>query len=147
MLDEYRRVMSIEPRRDTIILQCGAGAIAEASHSPYELAWQVAGYADLIDYVLIDPSGGKGLLFDVHFAHDCLAALTETVPSIGVGIAGGLSAQTLQQIWALTLLWGGCFSIDAEGQLRDDKDKLDVTKAIEYVAAAHKLFQECAEEA
>lgn len=147
VLDEYHHASSlgIRPKQDIIVLQCGRGAIAEVNHSPRELALRVVGYGNLIDYVLIDPSGGKGAPLDLRFASKCIQELREIVPEIGVGIAGGLSAEALKsKLRDLAFMWEGSFSIDAEGKLRGAHDALNVPAAIEYVTAAHKLFQECA---
>lgn len=148
VIDDYRHAydMKVPTEQDVIVLQCGRGAVAEVNHSPRRLAKRVAGYADLIDYVLIDPSGEKGLPLDFHFANECIMELTKIVPEIGVGIAGGLSAEALKfELRTLAFMWEGCFSIDAEGRLRDEHDALDVPAAIEYSTGAHRLFQECVE--
>ena len=99
--------------RNTIVLQCGEKALDEVDRSPAKLVERVQKYEGLIDYVLIDPSGGLGKDFDEMFAHNCLLALSRDGPdSIGMGIAGGLHAGNIVRLHGLLEAFE--FSIDAE---------------------------------
>ena len=71
-------------------------------------------------------------------ARALMLALRNTYPHLGIGIAGGLSADTLPHIAGL-LQEIPDLSIDAEGQLRDENDHLDVNKAVRYVLAASRM--------
>jgi hypothetical protein len=126
---------------DIIVLQCGRGAMEEVGNSPKKLAERVKDYDGLVSYVLIDPSGGKGEAFDSGFAYDCLCELTRAVPNMGIGVAGGLSAQSINNICNL-LTTHPDISVDAEGRLRDTNDDLNITATVEYVVAANRLFRQ-----
>ena len=126
--------------RNTIVLQCGEKALEEIDRTPAKLVKRVREYEGLIDYVLIDPSGGLGLEFDEMFAHNCLFALSRDGPeSIGVGIAGGLHADNIARLHGL--LGAFEFSIDAEGRLRDKDDNLNIAAAQAYLQAADALYK------
>lgn len=141
VLESYRTKMAALQKRHVIVLQCGGNALDQVNRDPDELAKRVAGYEGLIDYMLLDPSGGLGKAIDLGFATPCLDALEEFVPeSIGLGIAGGLSAGNL---WHLRpLLQKRRFSIDAEGRLRDANDDLDLVKACDYLTTADRYLQD-----
>src|SRR3989338_4547363 len=113
-----------------IVLQVGSRAMAQVE-SPDDFAESVGSYLAVIDAVLIDPSGGKGLPLDVEKAADYLWAVA-TYP-IGLGAAGGLGPRTFNLINQLILEFRGRLSVDAEGQLRTPKPEdalcLDAMKA------------------
>lgn len=145
ILADYHHASSLGtlPKQDIIVLQCGSGAMQAIGNSAQTLVNRVSDYWGLVDYVLIDPSGGKGLPLDLHFVHDCLCAFAETRLGIGVCIAGGLCAQAISTLKDVAFLHQGNFSIDAEGQLRDASDKLDLAAANQYTQAANVLFKRC----
>lgn len=142
-LEIYHHASSIgfRPKQDVIVLQCGRGAMADIDFVPEQLAKRVSDYKGLVDYVLIDPSGGKGQGFDQHFAWACLGELTEYVPDMGLGVAGGLAAETVETLRGL-LTKHPDISIDAEGRLRDTDDSLKLGAANQYVVAANRLLRQ-----
>jgi hypothetical protein len=96
-----------------------------------------AHYAGLFSDVLLDASGGEGRAFDYAYAdtwvEECRSRLGD---KIGVGVAGGLCAETLATV--APLLSDG-ISCDAEGRLRDGADgggRLDLDRAKAYLDAA-----------
>ena len=125
-----------------IVLQCGGKALDLCGRSPAKIAERVREYEGLVEYVLIDPSGGLGQEFDLTFAANCFREL-QKVESIGFGIAGGLHADNLDRLRPLLREFPD-FSIDAEGRLRDADDNLDIDKARAYLKAADVLFREYA---
>lgn len=130
-----------QPEKRVIVLQCGTAALDMVGNDPVELNDRLESYEGLIDYVLVDPSGGKGLDFDLDFMVRCLDVLSAHLPeSIGIGIAGGLHAQNLYKLWPLAERHGFRFSFDAEGNLRDDNDDLDINKASAYLESANLLL-------
>lgn len=127
-----------------LVLQIGSRAFELIGHSPERLAAKVLkGYKGLIDYVLLDPSGGYGIDFDPVEIAEYIDALTNFQQKarlkIGLGIAGGLSATTLRNISPLIAEFSG-LSIDAEGRLRDSDDHLDLREAGEYISKASEMF-------
>lgn len=125
--------------RKIVVLQCGSAAMKEVS-DPNDLARRLYDYEGLIDYVLIDPSGGHGVEFDSAHVHSIFSCLSQEAPgSIGFGVAGGLSAATLSRLEPLLAEFD--FSIDAEGKLRDVHDDLVVSTAALYLRRAIELYR------
>jgi hypothetical protein len=84
----------------------------------------------LIDYLLIDPSGGRGKSFDA----DKTISLLKPHNNVGyaLGVAGGLRAATINNLIPVlkkqpNLFW------DAEGGLRNEEDGLILEAALEYL--------------
>jgi len=123
-----------------VVLQIGGHALAQMNNNPPTLAAALDAYDGLITDLLIDPSGGNGRPFDPVLAGELLSAISQRHPKLGLGVAGGLSAQTLRLVEPLVRLFPN-LSIDAEGKLRNPSDdSLNVVAARQYVAAAYKLF-------
>jgi hypothetical protein len=132
--------VAAKPQRDVIVLQCGPAAMAETAGAT-ELARRVTAYNGLVDYALVDPSAGRGEPFNAPFASEAFGEISKVAPDIGLGVAGGLSAETVGELSALLRTYAD-FSIDAEGRLRDSNDNLNIAAAIAYSKAANKLFQQ-----
>lgn len=131
-----------------IVMQCGRKALEQCGlqqGSDFSLSAlasfvrRVASYKDSVDYVLLDMSGGNNLPLDPSFLQTCLTALYAQGLSPMLGIAGGLTAETLAAVAALLSLFHD-LSIDAEGGLRDEFDHLDMVKAIRYLRTARQYF-------
>jgi hypothetical protein len=100
----------------------------------------VAACRNVQAHVLIDGSGGRGEPLNV----DETAVLVEVLqvrlgPSVGIGIAGGLCAETLPTVLRDARTFG--LSIDAEGRLRDGDHggTLNLDKVRAYLAAAGEI--------
>jgi len=136
ILHRYRQDFQLS----TIVLQMGAKALAMVDHFPELLADRVtAEYRGLIDYVLIDPSGGLGKPFDPEDVGRYIKALKEKETGIGLGAAGGLSPGTIDLIRPLAANFPG-ISIDAEGRLRDSDDHMDLDVTKEYATGASGIL-------
>lgn len=124
-----------------IVFQVGGRAFELVNHSPYALAKRiVTEYDGLIDHVLLDPSGGTGQPFNPEVARGYLDQLAPHSAKFGLGVAGGLSSQSLHLIQPLVADYKD-ISIDAEGRLRESvNDQLDTGAAVDYVAGALDLF-------
>lgn len=123
-----------------IVLQIGSHAFEKINHSPKKLATKVAAeYEDLVDYILLDPSGGYGKFFNPYKIRAYLEALREKDLHIGLGIAGGLGPKTLDLLELLITDFSD-LSIDAEGKLRDENDNLDLEKAGKYLQGSFEIF-------
>ncbi|MGK0209237.1 MAG: hypothetical protein ACI83O_000507 [Patescibacteria group bacterium] len=122
-----------------IILQLSHTAMKD--RSPEEIADQVANYSDTISYTLVDPSGGRGLPFNIEDSVEIYKAIQERNPNLRIGVAGGFTARnTIQRNIDLTHhLQTANYSIDAEGGLRDkitDKygdDTFNYGKSLAYI--------------
>ena len=98
-----------------------------------------------VDHVLIDPSRGRGIDFDIEHSAALYSAIKEVRPAISIGFAGGLCGDNVEQITkALVKRLGTTdFSTDAEGKLRDKinddffgNDTLNLDKVENYVQNA-----------
>lgn len=102
----------------------------------------VARYAGLVDYFLLDPSGGTGLQLDPFVLVKYLEALSDIIDEdrwpIGLAVAGGLCADTLHLIDELCMMFHG-LSFDAEGKLHGPDGQLDIGKCTRYLSASRGL--------
>ena len=123
-----------------IVLQAGREAMASVGHRPSALAGRCAAYSGLVTDVLVDASEGLGLPLDAARSAEYLSAIHSAAPDLGLVVAGGLSAVNIAELLSPLLpQWAGV-SIDAEGRLRDEDDRLDVGAAADYQQAATRLF-------
>lgn len=135
VLAEYKKAY---PKKQ-IVLQIGGHAFETVNHSPEQLATKVAEYDEVVEYVLLDPSGGYGKPFDPECARDYLLALKAKNIGIGLVVAGGLSPTTLDLVEPLVREFPD-LSIDAEGRLRTQEDHLDLAVSSEYLRKAFAMF-------
>ncbi len=135
-LQRVRRLFKLRHgRKYLIVLQIGRKAMEEVASRPKALADKVADYVknDAIDDILIDASGGKGLPLDITKAREYLDELASRDLGIGLGVAGGLSAETFRPFAELLDEFPD-LSGDAEGKLRDPiSDDLDIIKMVAYI--------------
>jgi hypothetical protein len=131
-----------------MVLQIGGVAMEQVSHQVLQLRDQVNQYMNLIqmqviDDILLNPSGGLGIPFDPKGAHAYLSDLDYTYPQrLGLGVAGGLGSNSLYLLDTLIPDFPN-LSIDAQGQLRNrDTDQLDFDKAGAYLVMAYQAFGE-----
>lgn len=126
-----------------VVLQVSAAASEVLDHDPVRLARRLAEYEGLIDYALIDPSGGTGQGFDPEYGEAVLSELVKTDLSIQWGIAGGLGPGRLDGLVPLLELYPE-LSWDAQARLRTtDGSALDLVACEQYmregIALLHKL--------
>ncbi|MCA1595946.1 MAG: hypothetical protein LC772_05940, partial [Chloroflexi bacterium] len=145
-VSNYRNSVTKNCRRDVrVILQLGGRALQKIKEkkTPLSLALDPYVEREAITDILIDPSGGKGVPFEPERAKDLLAEVAEKHPQLGLGIAGGLCAETIGLLAPLVAFRERPLSIDAEGRLRNpDSDQLVTSKAARYVnAAADMLYR------
>ncbi len=72
-----------------IVLQIGSGAFEEIENSPEKLVERLGLYAGLIDYILLDMSGGKGKPLNTEILKEYLRAIKVSFArmDIGLGVA------------------------------------------------------------
>jgi len=123
-----------------IVLQVTKHAINMASATA--IAAQARNYAGLVQYILIDPSGGIGESFDPARTYPLLDALSTAVPDAVLAVAGGIGPDNVHHIIKRARAnYPHQLCIDAQGRLRsDDKLKLDLPKAREYIRKAAEAF-------
>lgn len=134
-LTEYR----VRYPNSTLVLQVGSKAMKEAGYNPGILLAKVGMYRSLVNYVLLDPSGGGGKSLDPEELKKYLGPLYASGMELGYGVAGGLSSTTLNLLEPLVKEFPD-ISIDAEGRLRDANDNLDQYLAVQYVKEACQLL-------
>jgi hypothetical protein len=135
-LKEYKDTHDKE--HNIVILQCGKRALEEVHNNPTKLAARVNDYLGVIDYVLIDASGGEGHEFDINKTLEYFAAL-EQFGNLGFGVAGGLGTHSLSRLWPIWQKYSN-FSIDAESGVRNDDDMLVVHEASTYIVGGDQMF-------
>jgi hypothetical protein len=129
--------------------------VFQASHkamykkTPNQIAKGVQDYKDLISYALIDPSGGRGMPFDLESSVAIYSELREQCPNLTIGFAGGFSGENvaprLKEI--LEQIEEDKFCIDAEGELRDKvtsvygDDLLNIGKVRGYLQSASSVLR------
>lgn len=129
--------------------------VFQASHKTMDgrtanqIARGIKEYGGLINYVLIDPSGGRGMAFDLESSVTIYSELSELCPELTIGFAGGFSGENvaprLREI--LQKIETEDFCIDAEGRLRDKitsvygDDLLNIKKVREYLQSASSVLR------
>ena len=127
-----------------IILQIGAWAFEKIDNSPQKLVERIKGrYSGLVDYVLLDMSGGEGIVMDRKNIDRYLEALygAGVHEQVRIGIAGGLDPENVGEVVRPFATRYPNLCVDAEGRIRDENDHLDIAKAKQYLRAAYATFQ------
>jgi hypothetical protein len=135
IIRDYRRIY---PEKQ-IVLQVGNHALEQINHSPQKASIKIAEYEGLIEYVLLDTSGGYGKQFNTEIMSNYMRFLKENNPTVGLGVAGGLSYETLHILEPIVKEFPD-LNIDAEGRLRDGEDRLNINLAKEYLKKAFNIF-------
>jgi phosphoribosylanthranilate isomerase len=144
-IDEIDKIRSEYPDLK-MILQLSSKATEGMSQK--EIVEKAAEYADT-DYVLIDPSCGKGLGFDIEYSVNLYRKLKEGGIKATVGFAGGLSGENVAGVIGdlIARMKTDEFVIDAEGNLRDKitpaygDDVMNIEKVRKYISAAANGFR------
>lgn len=129
--------------------------VFQASHkamdgrTPSQIAEGVRAYRDSLSYVLIDPSGGRGVPFDLESSVAIYSELREQCPDLTIGFAGGFTGENvalrLREI--IQQIGEKDFCIDAEGGLRDKvtaaygDDLLNIEKVRGYLQSASSILK------
>ena len=129
-----------------IILQLPKKAVEGLS--PKDIARKIINDYPRIDYLLLDPSGGRGIAFDPVESTTLYHAVIAEGFRGTIGFAGGLSGENVgDRVKTLkAAVAGGRFSIDAEKRLRDQitddngDSVLNLDKARAYISAAAKAL-------
>ena len=107
-----------------VILQIGKNALEEVGNDPQAVIEKLGNYEGVIHRVLLDKSMGKGLGMDADGLIPFARAIRESVPTLGIGAAGGLGPETIQLVEPLVPVITD-LSIDAQGRLRPSGNALD----------------------
>ena len=99
----------------------------------------LADYENLIDYVLLDASGGRGKELEIDFLLPYVDSFRNFLNGVNIVVAGGLWSSNLYCLKPLLEIYPN-LSIDAEGMLRDGNDDLSIIKAKNYLHEAMTLL-------
>lgn len=131
-----------ERRKLRIVLQIGSTAFRKVDEDAEKLAIKLDDYIGIATDILFDLSGGLGREIDAARALPVLRAVRARHPNLGLGVAGGLSAETIHLIDPIIQEFPDV-SIDAEGKIRDDKDaRLNLEKTAHYIGKATRAFHD-----
>lgn len=129
-----------------IILQLGPRVLSERSVE--DIVKGLNDYQGVIDYTLIDPSGGKGMIFETNTVALIHNQIKEIYPDLPVVFAGGFNARNIKtRLFLLYQVIGfRDFGIDAEKGLRIQSRGKAITdispsKAIHYIRNAASFFR------
>lgn len=136
-LEAWRRTHDQE---FAIVLQVGGAAMAACHGDVRAIAYRIKEYEGLVEHVLIDGSGGSGTPLDSGFVADCFAEILMKDIDVGLGVGGGLEPGRVQELLGPVHRRFPFFSVDAEGRLRDDEDRLDIGRTVQYVREVNELF-------
>lgn len=122
-----------------VTLELGRIALESCGHDPKEICYRLEAYGREVKRVLIDTSAGRGIPLVLPYLKRLLEPIAERFPELGVGIAGGISLERLDEIRPLVETIPR-LSIDAEGALRTPDDLLDSQKMRSYLERAFTLY-------
>ena len=128
-----------------IVLQINRSCFKSVDNSCVKLLDKIKHYEYLVDTVLIDLSGGRGIGIDVESVRPYVSLmygyLDGTQMCMDIGVAGGLGPNRVGMIESLIREFP-MISIDAESHVRDEEDNLDVNKVKEYLIEACNYFKQ-----
>lgn len=133
-VNEIKRIKDDYPEIK-LILPIDGNSINSKNDS--ELSGLLAPYSEYLNYVLIDPSGGKKISFDMNRSLGLCNEINREYPELTVGFAGGfdgLNVRSRLDTIAKNVVRKCC--IDTEGGVRNDDDTLNFEKVSGYVSGA-----------
>ena len=110
---------------------------------------KIVSYGDCLDYVLIDPSRGRGDMFNIDDSTSLYLRIKDKRPDYGIVFAGGFSGDNVEEVLSniIDRIQTKDFSICAEGKLRDKvsyeywgQDVLNIEKVRGYLLAVRKIL-------
>lgn len=107
-----------------VILQVGKQAFDSFKNSPTSLVEKLYSYTYTIDRVLLDLSMGNGVPLDADTLLPFIEIISNKIPEIGIGIAGGLGPGQTHLIQSIIKRFPN-ISIDAESKLRPSGSLMD----------------------
>lgn len=126
-----------------IVLQLKKQALEEPLN---ELIKKTKAYDGLVEYVLVDPSGGTGEDFDLSNCTIIMKSVQYVLPRTCIGIAGGLSGENVyERMKSVATIVKQDFCVDAQGKLRIElfgESLLSLEKVKKYIENAAKAVKE-----
>ena len=137
-LERFHELTRLSRRR--LVLQVSRQATAAFDDDTTLVAQKLRDYHDLVDYVLLDASGGEGRLLDLEWARRYLHSFEDRNLPFRLGVAGGLGVRSMEQIQRL-LVEFPYLSWDAQGRLRNQRNELDLEAVGSYLDQSFALVQ------
>lgn len=126
------------------LLQINLRMHGYSSMPQHQLATNLRRYNGLIDYFLIDYSGGIGCQLKPELLLEYLTEIKNQNPQAQLAIAGGLKAENLRPLLEKIVSAYPDISIDAESGLRDNSEgggQIDLEKARDYLTEAFSVLE------
>lgn len=146
---EVRQVARIKEKFPDMQIVLQASQAAMKDKTSRTIAQKIKGYGNVISYVLIDPSGGRGKEFDEAISLLIYQSVRKECPHVRIGFAGGFTGENIaERVKRLEAeIKGSNFCVDAEGGLRDKitskygDDVLNMQKVRKYVRSASTVLR------
>jgi phosphoribosylanthranilate isomerase len=145
---DIRQVKKIKDKYPDMRIVFQSSAEAMRGSTPREIARGIARYEDLLSYVLIDPSGGRGDLFDSESSVALYSELKDKCPDLTVGFAGGLNGDNAtRELERIVSRVGGDICVDVESGVRIPissiygDDFLDISKSRKFLEAVSSVLK------
>lgn len=122
------------------VLQISRQALEQAGNKPKTVSLMLEEYREKVTDVLIDLSGGEGIPIDTEKVRPYIEEICKRHPQLGIGVAGGLTAQNLDQIQGLIKKFPD-LNIDTESRIRDSRDLIDTKLMHAYLGRAYELLK------
>lgn len=129
-----------------VILQIGPRILSQTSTN--EIVARLAAYEKLIQYVLIDPSGGRGMVFEPTSVANLYKQIEESFVNLGLVFAGGFDHKNVKgRLQLLSKAVGSIdFGIDAERGLRinvkgQSATRVSISRATKFVHNSASFFR------
>lgn len=120
----FHTQLGIRKKNVEVILQIGSKALALIGEEPETIVGMLESYEGVIDRVLLDKSGGRGVGMDSEWLIPMAGAIRERFPDLGLVVAGGLGPETTNLIGRIPELFLK-MSYDAQSKLRPSGSALD----------------------
>lgn len=138
-IEELQRYRAVYPNY-VIVLAVTKKAFEETNNSSEQLVSRLKEYDGLVNYVLLDASGGLGVPMNTERILEYLRAIRSSNLGAGLVVAGGLGPNTMHLVQPVVKEFPE-LSIDAEGKLRDQKDNLDLALTGDYLKKSLEMFK------
>lgn len=123
-----------------VVLQLGLRVFSSCNNDVFELIRYVRHYEEVVDYALLDLSGGEGIPVDLSVADTYVREMSWQDTPVVTGVTGGLRSDTVLKLTGLlerdtSLCW------DVESGVRTN-DVLDMGKCFGFCAASAALLRQ-----
>jgi phosphoribosylanthranilate isomerase len=138
---DIRKAVHISRKKIEVILQVSARAMDMVGDDPNSLILRLVDYEGIVDRVLLDMSGGKGIALDSNYLLGYAKRITKALPEMGIVFAGGLGPNTIHLAEPILREFPDA-SLDAQSKLRPSgsaKDSIDWDMAGQYLIEALAL--------